>query len=335
LAIGLSLVSLTARAHHSYTEFDDTKTVEVEGKLVEVGWQNPHARIVVQTKDAAGKPVTWEIESAGLNNFTRMKVPLEVFKVGDTVKVAGWPSKRSPVRMYGTNLLSGDGQELVMWRYSKARWAKTAFGYGSGGALFESGTATGSTSVFRTWASDLDDPTANPASLFNGVTWPLTDKARQAASHFDPVTDTTTVGCTPKGMPAIIRQPFPIELVDHGETIALRMEEYDTVRTIHMRAGAAADAPRTPLGYSVGQWDGNALIVETTRLNEPYLNNAGVRMGPSAKLVERFAPTADGSRLEYTLSITDPDSLTAPIGGKRSWVAREGERVMPFNCTVK
>jgi hypothetical protein len=121
LASGLCCVSLAARAHHSYTEYDDTQTVEVAGKLVDIAWQNPHARIVVETADAAGKPVTWEIESAGLNNFRRMNVPLEVFKVGDTVKVAGWPSKRSPVRMYGTNLLSGDGQELVMWRYSKAR----------------------------------------------------------------------------------------------------------------------------------------------------------------------------------------------------------------------
>ena len=60
-------MALAAQAHHSYSEFDDTQSVEVEGKLVEVAWQNPHARIVVQAKDAAGKPVTWEIESAGLN----------------------------------------------------------------------------------------------------------------------------------------------------------------------------------------------------------------------------------------------------------------------------
>ena len=56
-------------------------------------------------------------------------------------------------------------------------------------------------------------------------------------------------------------------------------------------------------------------------------------MGPSAKLIERFSPSADGSRLNYMLSIVDPDSLTAPIEGKRAWVWRPGERVMPFNCT--
>jgi hypothetical protein len=197
--------------------------------------------------------------------------------------------------------------------------------------LFETGTASGSTALFRTWVSDLDDADANPASLFAGLTWPLTEKARAVAARFNPVTDTTTEGCAPKGMPAIIRQPFPIEFVDRGDTIELKMEEYDTRRTIHMHAAATADVPRTPLGHSVGQWDGSTLVVETTRLSEPYLNNIGAPMSPVAKLVERFSPTEDGSRLNYTLVITDPES---PIEGKRSWVWRPDEKVMPFNCTA-
>jgi hypothetical protein len=332
--IGAALLPNSATAHHSYSEYDDTKSVEVEGKLVEVAWQNPHARILVESVDAAGTRMTWDVESAGLNNFRRMNVPLEIFEVGDTVKIAGWPSKRSNARMYGTNLLADDGRELVMWRYSKPLWSTKALGYGSDFSLFETGLASGSATLFRTWVSDLDDPDAGPASLFAGVTWPLTEKARRVAEQFDPVADTTTDGCTPKGMPAIIRQPFPIEFVDHGDTIEIKMEEYDTRRTIHIRGAAAAEAPRTPLGYSVGKWEGSTLVVETTQLNEPYLNNTGVPMGPAARLVERFSPSADGSRLSYTLVITDPDSLTSPVEGKRSWVWRPGEKVMPFNCTA-
>jgi hypothetical protein len=334
--LGSVAMAPVALAHHSYSEYDDTKSVEVEGTLVDVAWQNPHARILVRAADASGKPVTWDVESAGLNNFRRMNVPLEIFKPGDKVKVAGWPSKRSAARMYGTNLLAADGQELVMWRYSKPLWAASkALGYGSDRSLFEPGAASDTATLFRTWASDLDDAEANPASLFAGLQWPLTDKARQAAARFNPVQDTTTVGCTPKGMPAIIRQPFPIEFVDRGDTIELKMEEYDTLRTIHLGASPKVEPPRTPLGYSVGRWEGATLVVETTHLSEPYLNNTGAPMGPSAKLVERFSPSPDGSRLHYVLSITDPDSLSAPVEGKRSWVWRPGEHVMPFNCTDK
>jgi hypothetical protein len=332
--VGVGLIAPSAHAHHSYSEYDDTKSVEVEGKLVEVAWRNPHARILVESVDAAGARVTWDIESAGLNNFRRMNVPLEIFAVGDTVKVAGWPSKRSNLRMYGTNLLAADGRELVMWRYSKPLWSAKALGYGADFSLFEAGTASGSATLFRTWVSDLDDADANPASLFAGLAWPLTQEAREVSAQFDPVTDTTTEGCTPKGMPAIMRQPFPIEFVDRDDTIELKMEEYDTRRTIHLRAAAASAASRTPLGYSAGKWEGSTLVVETTSLNEPYLNNTGAPMSPAAKLVERFAPSADGSRLNYTLVINDPESLTTSVEGKRSWVWRPDERVMPFDCTA-
>jgi hypothetical protein len=332
--VGIALLPSLGRAHHSYSEYDDKKSVEVEGTLVEVSWRNPHARIVVESVDATGARVTWEVESAGLNNFTRMNVPLEIFEVGDTVKIAGWPSKRSSVRMYGTNLLADDGRELVMWRYSKPLWSTKSLGYGSDFSLFETGESSASTTLFRTWVSDLDDPDANPASLFAGAAWPLTPKASEVAARFNPITDTTTEGCTQKGMPAIIRQPFPIEFVDRGATIAMKLEEYDTLRTIHLRGAAAADVPKTPLGYSVGKWEGHTLVVETTRLGEPYLNNTGAPMGPNAKLVERFSPSADGSRLNYTIVVTDPDSLTKPVEGKRSWVWRPGEKVMPFNCTA-
>ena len=161
---------LAATAHHSYSEYDDTKSVEVEGTLVEVAWQNPHARILVEAVDAAGARVTWDIvERAACNNFRRMNVPLEIFAVGDTVKVAGWPSKRSNVRMYGTNLLADDGRELVMWRYSKPLWSEKALGYGSDFSSVRDRDCVAICDVVSYWVSDLDDPDANPGSLFAGI----------------------------------------------------------------------------------------------------------------------------------------------------------------------
>ena len=135
-------------------------------------------------------------------------------------------------------------------------------------------------------------------------------------------------------MPDIMNQPFPIEFVDQGDTILLRIEEYDAVRTIYMRVDANMQAqPEMPLGYSTGRWEGPTLVVDTTRINGRYINNRGVPLGTGARLVERFTPNADGGRLHYSLTITAPDSLTEPVEQKRSWVP--GDRVMPFNCAVQ
>lgn len=99
-----------AGAHHSYVEFDDRRTIEIEGTLTDAGWHNPHARLLVTTSDGR----RWEIETSPVNHLRRLNAPLEVYEVGSTVKVAGWPSKRSASRTYGTNILSSDGQELVL-----------------------------------------------------------------------------------------------------------------------------------------------------------------------------------------------------------------------------
>ena len=329
---------MSAAAHHSYTEFDSAQTIEVEGQLLNVVWQNPHAHIEVQAAGPDGSLVTWEVETSGLNYLRRLQMPLEIFEVGNRVKVAGWPSKRSGVRMYGTNILSDDGQEFVLWR-SKPRWAGTAYGYvADRSGMGDTGVANAAT-IFRVWSSVFgssvrpDDPDASPPSL-SRVPLPLTPAAQAAVAEFNPVEQSTAPGCTPKGMPDIMNQPFPIELVDRGDTILLRIEEYDTVRTIHMRSDAnAAAEPETALGYSMGRWEGPTLVIDTSRINAAqYINNRGVPLGKGARLLERFTPSADGSRLHYSLTITAPDSLTEPVEQKRSWVP--GDRVMPFNCAV-
>lgn len=313
---------LAAGAHHSYLEFDAAATVEIEGTLTTASWQNPHANLVVRTADGR----TVQVETAGVNYLRRLAAPLELYKVGTTVKVAGWPSKRSSARMYGTNILSSDGQELVLWR-AEPRWQPTAFGTETPPALVAPKPAYRKT-LFQVWGvvyaqpgiPDQIDPPQFTAPL------ELTEAAQKVRATF-PFDDTLALGCKPKGMWIIMAQPFPFEFVDRGNTILLRLEEFDSVRTIHLDAGASPNtAERTPLGYSVGRWEGETLVVDTTNLGGGW-----VPFGPSAHLVERFTPGDDG-RLHYAIRITDPDFVTQPAEARMSWPPRPDEQVLPFEC---
>ena len=128
-------------------------------------------------------------------------------------------------------------------------------------------------------------------------------------------------------------QPFPIEFIDKGDTIELRLEEYDARRTIHMKpVPEVAAKPRTAEGFSVGRWEGKTLVVSTTQLTPRNFDFTGIQRSTAASLVERFTPNADGSRLHYAVTVTDPAVFTRPMEFKRSWVWRPGEKVMPFNC---
>jgi len=320
------LTPVAIDAHHSGSEYDRT-IVEIEGELLEVAWQNPHVHFFVRAADSSGKAQTWDIEANSLSILRRTDATPENLRVGDKIKVAGAPSRRTPNRMWAMNILAANGREIVLGPGIKPRWQAVAVG--SKSTWFEGGTAANKTAgIFRVWSTKFNEP---------GGLWrrdyPLTDTARKARAAFNPLTDTVAPGCRPKGMPTIMEQPYPMEFVNKGDTILLRMEEYDTVRTINMAPDANVDSlPKTLLGRSRGHWEGATLIVTTTRIDWPYLDPSGVPQGPASAIVERFTPTSDGTRLNYTMTITDPATFTAPIELARSWVWRPGETVRPYNC---
>jgi len=331
-AIVAAVTAAPAAAHHSYIEFDQQSTIEIEGTLVGAAWQNPHSRLTVAGADGA----RWDIESTSVNGLRRAGAPLELFAVGSKVKVAGWPSTKAKSRLFGTNILSAGGQELILFR-APPRWGPGAVGLDR--QTLAAAVPAGSATVFRTWGSAYarpgipDDPDASPGALAR-VPLPLTEVARQALAGFDPVKYNMSMGCSPKSMPSVMGVPSPMDFVQRGESILLRIEEFDAVRTIHMDSREAPAAqPKTPLGYSVGRWEGETLVVETGNLGAAYLR-PGVPLGPSASFVERFTPSADGSRLHYTVLMTDPYSLTQPVEQKRSWIAVD-EQVMPYNCKLQ
>ena len=130
-----------------------------------------------------------------------------------------------------------------------------------------------------------------------------------------------------------MEQPFPMEFVDLGDRIELRLEEYDLVRTIHMN-----DPPEDPtpvlLGISAGRWEGDALIVTTNRIRWRYFDTVGIPLSEDAVVVEEFALTEDGGRLDYTVTVTNPGYFTEPVVLSKFFHWVPGVEVGRFDCMV-
>jgi len=90
-AILLAIASL--QAHHSFSAtYDGNKPITLRGTIVKLGWQNPHAHIYVDVKNADGKVVTWEVESAGPTTLMKQVLRKEDF-VGQEVIIKGFLAK--------------------------------------------------------------------------------------------------------------------------------------------------------------------------------------------------------------------------------------------------
>ena len=333
LACAVSLCSSVASAHHSFAEFDQTRTIEITGTLTDVAWQNPHVKLKVKSMEG-GREVTWDIECHSVGILSRTNVDPGLLKVGGQVKVAGNPSKALPGRMFALNLLTSTGLELVMAPRTAPRWHQDAQGQGPARMASTSAQAAAPAGLYHVWSSSLQDPAAGPFSLW-AAPMSLTASAKKALAAWDPVHETVARDCIPKGMPTIMEQPYGMQFEDHGKTIVQRLEEYDTVRTIHMSDGEPVPTTKSLLGYSVGHWDGATLVVNTVGISWKYIAPSGLPQGAASSLVERFTPSADGKRLEYMITITDPETFTTPAVLKRAWVWTAGERVQKYSCGAR
>ena len=72
------------------------------------------------------------------------------------------------------------------------------------------------------------------------------------------------------------------------------------------------DTIRLWQGDSVGKWDGDTLVVDTTNFNgKTWLNEVGEVVSHAEHVTERFTPTADG-KITYRATISDPIPYTRP-----------------------
>jgi hypothetical protein len=60
-------------------------------------------------------------------------------------------------------------------------------------------------------------------------------------------------------------------------------------------------------------------VIETARIDSPSLDDEGTPMGAQARVVERYTVNQDGSRLDYTISVTDLPTLVKPAVWDAHW----------------
>lgn len=147
----------------------------------------------------------------------------------------------------------------------------------------------------------------------------------------DPADDPGLLKCEPWGLARQIFAPHQIEIRQRGkDRIELHYGEWDARRTVYLdRRGPPANYSPSRLGYSVGRWEGDALVVETAGV---AANQTIWRSKHSERLrvIERFTRSADGATLHLTATLEDPWSLREPVVMKRNWRWAPTSRITPY-----
>jgi hypothetical protein len=133
----------------------------------------------------------------------------------------------------------------------------------------------------------------------------------ERAAAGDTAFDQTT-WCAGPGMPRILTMPYPFEIKRDGDYLAFIHGWYRWHRVVNM-AGGEADPPLPlTMGFPVGHFEGDTLVVRTTGLSDvTALDASGLPHSEQLVLTERLRVLPDG-RLENRLSIDDAETFTEP-----------------------
>jgi hypothetical protein len=306
----------TGWAHHSPAAFDLASQITIQGKVSRFDWTNPHVYIYVTTTGAAGEAVEWMIETDGTSLLTRSGWRRDTLAVGSLVTVRANPDRNA--RRHHALLISmakADGVVLT-----------PRAGGGEGTAR--------ATSVAGVW-NGLRGFTARRI----GAIMP-TPRGLAAVKAYTVAANPVT-SCVPYATPFLPSLPYLNEIDVRSDRVVIRSEFMNVDRTVYMDGRShPSGGARTNQGHSIGRWEGDVLVVDTTLFADHVLGNylgsgAGPRelpSGPRKHVVERYRLSDDRTRLLIDVVIEDPDYLAEPLTTSLEWDYAPQLRLLRFGC---
>ena len=115
VVVVLLAATLSVSAHHSFSaEFDGSKTVTLEGKVVMMEWVNLHSWLHLDVTTPDGKLERWKVEGGSPNVLQRLGWNRDSLPAGTKIKVTGSPAKDGAKRLNSRNLEFPDGRKLSL-----------------------------------------------------------------------------------------------------------------------------------------------------------------------------------------------------------------------------
>ncbi len=157
--------------------------------------------------------------------------------------------------------------------------------------------------------------------------------AKRQQNFKDRWTADPAIKCYMPGVPRATYMPYPFQIIQGSDTIMISYEFADAVRLVYMTNPGPAPADSW-MGWSVGHWDGNTLVVDVTSQNDQtWFDRAGDFHSDQLHVVERYTPL-DANILMYEATIEDSKVFSRPwkISMPLYRHVEKNAQLMEFKC---
>ena len=117
------------------------------------------------------------------------------------------------------------------------------------------------------------------------------------------------------------------QFVQTREQVAIVVEMVHDTRIVRLNAKHRTDGVRTFMGDSIGWWEGETLVVETTNFHPEQIFRGA---SGSLKVTERFTQVS-AQRMHYGFWVEDPTVFSQPWGGEYEFSRLSGQ-IYEYAC---
>ena len=139
--------------------------------------------------------------------------------------------------------------------------------------------------------------------------------------------------CVLSGVPRENVVPYPFKILNTNGPIVILYEALHSYRQIFVDGRPLPKDPNPSwMGYSVGHWDGDTLVVESAGfVDNNWLDNSGHPGTEALHLTERFRRTGPAT-MSYEVTVDDPRAYTQPWKQSRVFRLQSGIELMEYVC---
>ncbi len=191
----------------------------------------------------------------------------------------------------------------------------------------------------------------DPPEGYNNATWvkeitaglPFNEEGRRRFENYD-ATDprqNPVLECVVFAMPSFMIQGGALaEVTQLEDRVLLRSQDFpNEVRTIWTDGrGHPADLEPTPLGHSIGRFEGNILVIDTagSSTGSGYdVTREGGGSSDQIKVTERWRIDPSDNTLIAEVTVEDPVYYTEPFTLVRLFPWAGGEEFIPYECAER
>ncbi|NIW24509.1 MAG: hypothetical protein GWN29_08055 [Gammaproteobacteria bacterium] len=309
LSLFMLVAALPVSAHHSNIIFDRDTEITIRGAVTRYVWRNPHVYIYVESPNDTGGMSEWQIEADPTPIMARSGWGPDSLAPGDPVIVRGYPDRTAPdEHALLISLARPDGVLLTM--RTGGRDAPAA-----------------AESITGRW----DGVRGSFTRTFNYGR--LTEKGSRAQAEYDESMN-PVIDCIAYPLPTIVSSPYMFEVEVLDDRVLVRTEFYNVERTIWTDGrGHPENGEPTTQGHSIGWWEDDVLVVDTTQFTEYRAGNrSGIPSGLQKHVTERYSLSEDRTQLNIEYVVDDPEYMAEPMEGHIFWDYAPDREFLPFGC---